>query len=235
MTAPPSVLVFDVNETLIDIDAMAPLFEQIFGDARAMREWFGQLVMYSMTTALSGCYVDFFTLGQGMLRMLGEIHGTRITDADLRPHQAGHVDDAGAPRCRRRAQPCCATTAFGSSTLTNSPPNPGGASPLESAGLGGYFERQFSVDACRTYKPARDVYDYVCRELQVSPADCMMVAAHVWDTIGAQSAGLQRGTDHPAGQRAAAARRPAATDARRRPICANSPSSSITGAAADPR
>ena len=71
MTAAPSVLVFDVNETLIDIDAMAPLFEQLFGDSRAMREWFGQLVMYSMTAALSGCYVDFFTLGQGVLRMLG--------------------------------------------------------------------------------------------------------------------------------------------------------------------
>ena len=83
MTAPPSVLVFDVNETLIDIDAIAPLFEQIFGDAKAVREWFGQLVMYSMTTALSSCYVDFFTLGQGMLRMLGDIHATRITDADL--------------------------------------------------------------------------------------------------------------------------------------------------------
>ena len=80
MTAAPSVLVFDVNETLIDIEALSPLFEQIFGDARAMREWFGQLVMYSMTTALSGCYVDFFTLGQGVLRMLGEIHGTPISD-----------------------------------------------------------------------------------------------------------------------------------------------------------
>jgi 2-haloacid dehalogenase len=75
-------------------------------------------------------------------------------------------------------------------TLTNSPPNPLGPSPLESAGLGGFFERQFSVDACHTYKPARDVYHYVCRELQVVPAECMMVAAHVWDTIGAQSAGF---------------------------------------------
>jgi len=55
MTATPPVLVFDVNETLIDIDAMAPLFDEIFGDARVMREWFGQVVMYSMTTALSGC------------------------------------------------------------------------------------------------------------------------------------------------------------------------------------
>ena len=189
MTAAPSVLVFDVNETLIDIDAMAPLFEQLFGDSRAMREWFGQLVMYSMTTALSGCYVDFFTLGQGVLRMLGDIHGVRIADPDLdRIKRAmltmpAHPDVADGLAALR-------DNGFRLATLTNSPPNPGGASPLQGAGLGGYFERQFSVDARRTYKPARDVYDYVCRELDVSPADCMMVAAHVWDTVGAQSAGF---------------------------------------------
>jgi 2-haloacid dehalogenase len=189
MTAGPSVLVFDVNETLIDIDAMAPVFEQIFGDAQAMREWFGQLVMYSMTTALSGCYVDFFTLGQGVLRMLGEVHGIRISDGDVeRIKQAmltmpAHPDVADGLAALR-------DKGFRLVTLTNSPPNPDGASPLESAGLGGYFERQFSVDACRTFKPARDVYEYVCRELRVAPAECMMVAAHVWDTIGAQSAGF---------------------------------------------
>ncbi len=188
MTAAPSVLVFDVNETLIDIEALSPLFEQILGDARAMREWFGQLVMYSMTTALSGCYVDFFTLGQGVLRMLGEIHGTPISDGDSdRIKQAmmtmpAHPDVADGLATLR-------DNGFRLVTLTNSPPNPDGPSPLESAGLGGYFERQFSVDACRTFKPARDVYDHVCRELDVAPAECMMVAAHVWDTIGAQSAG----------------------------------------------
>jgi 2-haloacid dehalogenase len=189
MTAAPSVLVFDVNETLIDIEALSPLFEQILGDARAMREWFSQLVMYSMTTALAGCYVDFFTLGQGMLRMLGEIHGTRISDGDLdRVKQAmmtmpAHPDVTDGLAALR-------DTGFRLVTLTNSPPKLGVPSPLESAGLGGYFERQFSVDACRTFKPARDVYDYVCRELEVAPADCMMVAAHVWDTIGAQCAGF---------------------------------------------
>ena len=188
MTAAPSVLVFDVNETLIDIEALSPLFEQILGDARAMREWFGQLVMYSMTTALSGRYVDFFTLGQGVLRMLGEIHGAPISDGDSdRIKQAmmtmpAHPDVADGLATLR-------DSGFRLVTLTNSPPNPDGPSPLESAGLGGYFERQFSVDACRTFKPARDVYDYVCRELEVAPAECMMVAAHVWDTIGAQSAG----------------------------------------------
>jgi 2-haloacid dehalogenase len=189
MTSAPSVLVFDVNETLIDIEAMAPIFGQIFGDARAMREWFGQLVVYSMTTAMSGRYVDFFSLGQGVLRMLGEIHGTQISDDDVqRIKQAmmtmpAHPDVADGLTALR-------DSGFRLVTLTNSPPNPGSPSPLESAGLGGYFEGQFSVDACRTYKPSPDVYEYVCSELQVKPAECMMVAAHVWDTIGAQSAGF---------------------------------------------
>ena len=189
MELAPSVLVFDVNETLIDIEALSPLFEQIFGDARVMREWFGQLVTYAMTTALSGCYVDYFALGRGVLEMLGEIHRTRIGSADLeRITQAmltmpAHPDVADGLAALR-------DNGFRLVTLTNSPPNPAGPSPLESAGLGDYIERQFSVDGCRTYKPARDVYDYVCRELQVVPAQCMMVAAHVWDTIGAQSAGL---------------------------------------------
>jgi 2-haloacid dehalogenase len=184
----PSVLVFDVNETLIDIDSIAPVVEQVFDDPHATREWFGQLVMYSMTTALSGNYVDFFTLGQAVLRMLGEIHGKQITDSDLdRIKHAmltmpAHPDVADGLEMLR-------DNGFRLVTLTNSPPNPDGPSPLQNAGLGDYFERQFSVDARRTFKPAKAVYDYVCGELNVAAEDCMMVAAHVWDTIGAQSAG----------------------------------------------
>jgi 2-haloacid dehalogenase len=189
MSATPSVLVFDVNETLIDIDSMTALFERIFGDPRAVREWFGHLVMYSMTTTLSGCYVDFFTLGQGVLGMMADFHGVGMTDHDRRAVKEGmltmpaHPDVADALRTLR-------DNGFRLVTLTNSPPVPDGPTPLEHAGLGGFFERQFSVDACRAYKPASRVYRYVCDELGMTASDCMMVAAHVWDTIGAQSAGM---------------------------------------------
>ena len=54
----PSVIVLDVNETLIDIEVLNPLFERVFGDGRVLREWFGQLVLYSMTATLSGLYED---------------------------------------------------------------------------------------------------------------------------------------------------------------------------------
>ena len=89
MTTAPSVLVFDVNETLIDIESMAPFFERVFGDPRAMREWFNQLVIYSMTATLSGHYVDYFSLGQGLLPMLANIHGVEITDDDVQSLKHG--------------------------------------------------------------------------------------------------------------------------------------------------
>ncbi|HWG45462.1 MAG TPA: hypothetical protein VN688_22050 [Gemmataceae bacterium] len=60
----PSVLIFDVNETLLDLESMNPLFKRVFGDERVLREWLGHLVMYSMTLTLSGLSKDFFSLGQ---------------------------------------------------------------------------------------------------------------------------------------------------------------------------
>jgi 2-haloacid dehalogenase len=189
MTPAPSVLVFDVNETLIDIDSIAPLFERIFGDAAAMREWFGQLIMYSITATLAGRYVDFFTLGQGVLRMVGDIRRVEIADDDVQALKQAmltmpaHPDvEDGLLALRDRG--------FRLVTLTNSPPNADGPSPIKHAKLSHLFERQFSIEACRMFKPAPATYLYVCEQLGVAPTDCMMVAAHVWDTIGAQSVGF---------------------------------------------
>jgi 2-haloacid dehalogenase len=188
MTA-PSVLVFDVNETLIDIESMTPLFERIFGDPQAMREWFNQLVMYSMTATLSGHYVDYFSLGQGLLQMLASTHRMAIAEDDVQKLRHSMLTMPAHPDVAD-ALTALHDNGFRLVTLTNSPPNPHGPSPLEHAGLAHFFEKTFSVEACRAFKPAPTVYRYVCQELGVAPEDCMMVAAHVWDTVGAQSAGF---------------------------------------------
>lgn len=189
MIAAPSVLVFDVNETLIDIESMAPLFERVFGDPQAMREWFNQLVMYSMAATLSGHYVDYFSLGQGLLQMLASTHRLAITDDDVQALKDSMLTMPAHPDVEDGLT-TVRDNGFRLVTLTNSPPNPTGPSPLEHAGLAHFFEQTLSVEACRAFKPAPTVYRYVCEELAVNPADCMMVAAHVWDTIGAQSAGF---------------------------------------------
>jgi 2-haloacid dehalogenase len=191
MKAPPtpSVLVFDVNETLIDIDSLAPLFGDLFGDERVLREWFGQLVMYSMTATMTDKYVNFSTLAQGVLRMLGDIYHVDVTNDDARRLKDGlltmpaHPDAAeGLGRLRDNG--------FRLATLTNSPPNPDGPTALQHSGLDEFLEQQLSVDARAAFKPAPVVYRYACEALGVNPADCMMVAAHVWDTLGAQNVGF---------------------------------------------
>ncbi len=189
MAHAPSVLVFDVNETLIDIDSIAPVFARIFGDPAVLREWFGQLVVYSMTATLAGHYVDFFTLGQGVLRMVAQTRRVDIADDDVRSLKEAMLTMPAHPDVEDGLI-VLHDNGFRLVTLTNSPPNPDGPSPLENAGLSHLFERQFSVDACRAFKPAPAIYRYVSEQLGVHPSDCMMVAAHVWDTIGAQSVGF---------------------------------------------
>jgi 2-haloacid dehalogenase len=189
MTTAPSVLVFDVNETLVDIDSMTPLFARIFGDPRALREWFAQLVMYSMTATLAGRYTDFFTLGQAVLRMLADVHHVNITDDDTDSVKHGMLTMPTHPDVEDGLT-ALRDNGFRLVTLTNSPPNSDGPTPLEHAGLAHFFERRFSVETCRAFKPAPTVYRHVSEELGAEPTECMMVAAHAWDTIGAQSAGF---------------------------------------------
>jgi FMN phosphatase YigB (HAD superfamily) len=64
------IVVFDVNETLLDLDALRPTFERIFNDPAAMRLWFANLIAYSEALTLSGVYVPFTDIGGAVLRML---------------------------------------------------------------------------------------------------------------------------------------------------------------------
>jgi 2-haloacid dehalogenase len=191
MMAPTGdVLVFDVNETLLDLESLTPVFTEVFDDPTAMREWFGQLVMYSMTTTLSERYLDFFALGRAVLQMLSDIRCVTVTDSQL--------NDLGEAMANMPAHPdvidgltLLRDQGWRIVSLTNSPPSDDGSSPLDRAGLGGYFERQFSVDTCRAFKPHVAAYQQVFRELDVPPGRCVMVAAHMWDTVGAQAAGMR--------------------------------------------
>lgn len=190
MDSAPPVLVFDVNETLIDITSLEPHFERMFGDRGVLQEWFNQLVLYSMTVTVSERYVDFFTLGQAVFRMIGDSRAVPITESDLDELAYGMRTMPAHPDVAAGLKELSAQ-GYRLVTLTNSPPKPGVPTPLESAGLADYFERQFSVDAWRVFKPSRQLYTGVAEELGAAPSDCMMVAAHVWDTIGAQSAGFR--------------------------------------------
>ena len=79
----PDVLVFDVNETLLDITTLSPLFGRVFGDEGVLREWFAQLVLYSQTLTLAHRYTPFGELGVGVLKMVADIHQVTLKDSDI--------------------------------------------------------------------------------------------------------------------------------------------------------
>lgn len=183
----PSVLIFDVNETLLDLTSLEPFFARVFGEAGVMREWFAQLVLYSQTMTLSGTYATFGDLAAGVLRMVGTTSGVALSDENvvelkkLVGSMPAHADAAPALARLRDA-------GFRLVTLTNSPPSPT-PTPLERAGLAHYFEASYSVDSVKKFKPAPETYRLVADQLGVQLEDTCLVACHLWDTIGAQSAG----------------------------------------------
>jgi 2-haloacid dehalogenase len=50
-----SLIVFDVNETLLDLQTMEPTFGRIFGEKSAMRLWFANFILYSAALTVAGC------------------------------------------------------------------------------------------------------------------------------------------------------------------------------------
>ena len=188
MTVRP-LIVFDVNETLLDLRTMEPIFERIFGDRKDMRLWFADLVLYSMVLTMTGSYVPFTDIGSAVMTMHADTQGIRISGTDREEFKQifstmpPYPEVPGALRKLRNA-------GFRLFTLTNNLVEVQ-SRQLENGGISSLFDRCFSVDVVKRYKPSREAYAYVEKELGVGPSQLCLVACHTWDTIGAVAAGWE--------------------------------------------
>jgi 2-haloacid dehalogenase len=186
----PSILAFDVNESMLDIHHLDPLFQRLFGDKKFVNEWYAQLVLYSEAVTLAGGpYTPFFNLSQAVLKLMGSVHSVSIRQAD--------IDELGMLSATMPAHPDVPAglkqlkdAGFRLVTLTNSPSD-AQVKQLKSAGTDGWFDKLLSVDRVRRYKPAPQVYHMAAEELNVPTAAICLVSVHVWDGLGAQTAGCQ--------------------------------------------
>src|SRR6476469_8191245 len=195
MTGLP-VIVFDVNETLLDLESLTPTFERIFGDRSALRRWFAELILYSEALTLAGTYVPFTDIGGAVLKMVATTCGISITAADraeLTEKFASMPAHPEVPDALAKLQ----HAGFRLCTLTNNTAEISGRQ-LERAGLFDAFERRFSVDDARRHKPD------ICLDLGKSavinrqPAlrpDAMIILALHWPCEG--SGNSNNGIGHP--------------------------------------
>jgi len=181
------IIVFDVNETLLDLKALDPHFERVFGSAGVRREWFKQVLQSALMTTILDAYSDFGAVGAAALEMTARLHDLELSERDrnailgamreLPPHP--EVPDS----LRRLREQGLRLGALTNSTLEVAD------AQLRYAGLVENFERVLSADAVRRLKPAAEVYHMAARELGVEPGAIRLVAAHSWDVAGAMHAG----------------------------------------------
>ena len=187
----PKVIVFDVNETLLDL---SPLKKSV-GEALNGREdllplWFSTMLHYSLVETLSDNYHPFGEIGTAALMMVAKTQGIDMTYEDAKTSIV-------TPLRSLQAYPDVVPglKAFNKGTfhivsLTNSSAI-GVETQFKNAGLTDYFEKRYTIGSIKKYKPHPDTYQMVLDDLQVKPEEVLMVAAHAWDLAGAKNVGFQ--------------------------------------------
>jgi 2-haloacid dehalogenase len=183
------LIVFDVNETLLDLGTMEPTFQRIFNDKGAMRLWFADLILYSAALTVAGVYVPFTDIGSAVMKMLADTRGIKITDNDKKEltekfsTMPPYPEVPGALRKLRNA-------GFRLFCLTDNLLEVQ-TRQLTHGGIVDLFERRFSADGVKHHKPSPRAYGYVEKELGAKPSQFCMIACHTWDTLGAVAAGWE--------------------------------------------
>lgn len=187
----PRVLVFDVNETLLDLAALDPHFERAFGDASFRRLWFAQMLQNALVSIVTGAYANFTACQAATLEMLSERQGVNVTEEDRRAILDGMQRLPAHPDVRPSLERL-RDAGFRLATLTNSTQEVAEAQ-LAYAGLRDLFEQALSADTVRRLKPAPEPYEMAAAQLGVPIGEVRLIAAHAWDIAGALRAGCAAG------------------------------------------
>ena len=181
------VCVFDVNETLLDIGSLDPLFERAFGNAGVRRSWFLQVLQSAFVATITDTYSEFGAIGAAALEMTAEREGVRLSEEDRRAILGGMRELPPHPEVPA-ALDLLRDAGLRLAALTNNTAEVAEAQ-LENAGLSDRFEKILSADAVRRLKPAPEPYRAAAEALGVGTAGVRLVAAHAWDVAGAMRAG----------------------------------------------
>ncbi|WP_233903170.1 haloacid dehalogenase type II [Stieleria maiorica] len=185
------MIIFDVNETLLSLDPLKESVGKVLGDREDLLPlWFSTMLHYSLVETLSGEYHSFGEIGTAALMMVAETRGIELTydeakQAIVTPLRSlpPHGDVAAGLRMLKQ-------DGYRIVSLTNSS-SLGVATQFQNAGLSDLFEKSYSVDAVKKFKPHPAPYRSVLSDLGVPPEEVLMVAAHAWDLAGAKNVGLQ--------------------------------------------
>ncbi|ADV49982.1 haloacid dehalogenase type II [Cellulophaga sp. E16_2] len=181
----PKVIFFDVNETLLDLNAMRESVGNALGKRNDLLSlWFTTMLQYSLVDTVARQYHDFGIVGVATLQMVASNNKIKLTkeqatEAILKPLRSlpAHPEVRSSLENLKKA-------GYKIVSFTNSS-NLGVKTQFENSGLIDLFEERLSVEDIGKFKPHSDAYDWAARKMGVQPKECLLVAAHGWDIAGA--------------------------------------------------
>lgn len=187
MTKRPTVIAFDVIETLFPLEPLRQRLADAGLPQHLLELWFSRLLRDAFALVASGGYRPFAEIAAAALRSTAgslrddTVSGILAGFAELDPHP----DVQPAVHLARDAGVRMITLTNGSAQNT--------AILLRRAGIDDDIEQVLSVDDVQRWKPAPEIYRHAATSTQVPPDQVALVAAHAWDTHGAHQAGLITG------------------------------------------
>ncbi|MDT0676562.1 haloacid dehalogenase type II [Autumnicola musiva] len=200
MNKKPQLLIFDVNETLLDMNPLKESVNSAFQNENAFDVWFPMLLQYSLVETITGQYHDFSEIAAASLQMLAEKWGFSYTEKEMKKilepvkKLPPYPDVPKGLEKLKKADVILVA-------LTNGKPEVA-EGQLIFANIDRFFELILSVEVVKKYKPHAATYNYVLEQTGTSAENSMMVAAHGWDIAGAKSAGLRTAFIERAGKSA---------------------------------
>ena len=181
-------ILFDINETVLNLSLLKPKFKKVFNDESIVTIWFSMLLHSSTVTALTGVKSTFATLAADMLDNVAVRQGIILSSEDRNEilatfaNLAAHNDVKSALTTLKDNG--YRTVAFSNSSLDLI------TQQIKNAGLSTFFDQVISVESTGSFKPDPKVYQFVAEQLKQPIGTLRLVATHDWDTHGAMSAGM---------------------------------------------
>lgn len=182
-------LIFDINETLLDLGPLKVSINNALNNEQAASIWFAELLHYSLVESITETYHDFSDIAAAVLKMNAKKYQKDFSEEEikniLKPiTQLNPYPEVmeGLEILKKEGFKLVAFSNGKSAVLDEQ---------LEYAGLTKYFDKILSVDAVKKYKPHPQTYNYALKETETEVKNAMMVAAHGWDITGAMRVGLR--------------------------------------------
>lgn len=185
----PKVILLDVYETILDMSEMEKKVNLLMNSKKGYKLWFELFMQYSFVDNSIVQFHDFASIANATLRMTSQMLDSRLDQHDIQ-NVLELMKHLPVKEGVQKGLSELHAMDFRIAALTNSPEMIV-IDRMERTGLVSYFEKVFSAEHVRKYKPAMEVYRWAADSLGALVADTLMVSAHGWDIAGAENAGMR--------------------------------------------